>query len=96
MSPRPPRLLYVVSLFPCWSETFIVRELGALIAAGADVHILSLKAPHEKLVQPDAERLLPRVHHPLTPARGRVASRLSIVGSRNDGSSRLRFNLDNL
>jgi hypothetical protein len=21
----PPRLLYVVSLFPCWSETFIVR-----------------------------------------------------------------------
>jgi glycosyltransferase involved in cell wall biosynthesis len=63
----------VVSLFPCWSETFIVREVGALIAAGADVRILSLKAPHEKLVQSDAERLLPRVHHPLPPARGALA-----------------------
>jgi colanic acid/amylovoran biosynthesis glycosyltransferase len=64
---RPPRLLYVVSLFPCWSETFIVREIAALIAAGADVRILSLKPPSEKLVHPEAERLLPRVRHPLSP-----------------------------
>jgi colanic acid/amylovoran biosynthesis glycosyltransferase len=64
---RPPRLLYVVSLFPCWSETFIVREIAALIAAGADVRILSLKAPAEKLVHREAERLLPRVRHPLSP-----------------------------
>jgi colanic acid/amylovoran biosynthesis glycosyltransferase len=49
---RPPRLLYVVSLFPCWSETFIVREIAALIAAGAEVRILSLKPPSEKLVHP--------------------------------------------
>ncbi len=61
------RLLYVVSLFPCWSETFIVREITALIAAGADVQILSLKAPHEKMVQPDAARLMTRVRHPLPP-----------------------------
>jgi glycosyltransferase involved in cell wall biosynthesis len=66
---RPQRLLYVVSLFPCWSETFIVRELTALLAAGADVRILSLKPPMEKLVQPDAARLLPRVRHPLKPPR---------------------------
>jgi glycosyltransferase involved in cell wall biosynthesis len=65
LSVRPRRLLYVVSLFPCWSETFIVREIATLIAAGADVQILSLKAPREKLVQPDAERLLPRVRHPM-------------------------------
>ncbi len=65
MIERPRRLLYVVSLFPCWSETFIVREITTLIAAGVDVQILSLKAPHEKLVQPDAERLLPRVRHPM-------------------------------
>jgi colanic acid/amylovoran biosynthesis glycosyltransferase len=64
-SGRPPRLLYVVSLFPCWSETFIVREIATLIAAGADVRLLSLKAPHEKLVQPDAERLLPLCRYPL-------------------------------
>jgi colanic acid/amylovoran biosynthesis glycosyltransferase len=74
---RPPRLLYVVSLFPCWSETFIVREIAALIAAGADVRILSLKAPSEKLIHPEAERLLPRVRYPLSPgpaARRRTAA----------------------
>jgi len=56
-----PRLLCVASLFPCWSETFIVREIATMIAAGADVRILSLKVPHEKLVQAEAERLMPRV-----------------------------------
>lgn len=70
---RPPRILYVVSLFPCWSETFIVREITALLAEGADVRILSLKAPSEKMVQPDAQRLLPRVRHPLPPRRAAVA-----------------------
>jgi len=64
---RPPRLLYVVSLFPCWSETFIAREIAALVAAGADVRILSLKAPSEELVHPEAERLLGRVRYPLSP-----------------------------
>jgi glycosyltransferase involved in cell wall biosynthesis len=69
---RKPRVLYIVSLFPCWSETFIVRELTTLIAAGADVQILSLKAPYEKLVQADAEKLLPRVRHPLPPAQAMI------------------------
>jgi glycosyltransferase involved in cell wall biosynthesis len=70
---RPRRILYVVSLFPCWSETFIVRELTTLLASGADVQILSLKAPYEKLVQPDAQKLLPRAHHPLPPAKAAIA-----------------------
>ena len=74
-----PRLLYVVSLFPCWSETFIVREIATMIAAGADVRILSLKAPCEKLVQPDAEQLLPRVRHPLPPARAALARAIAFV-----------------
>ncbi len=65
MNVRPQRILYIVSLFPCWSETFIVREIAALIASGVDVQILSLKAPCEKMVQPDAERLMPRARHPL-------------------------------
>jgi glycosyltransferase involved in cell wall biosynthesis len=67
------RVLYVVSLFPCWSETFIVREIAELIAAGVDVRILSLKAPSERLVQPDAERMMPRVRYPLSPPRATVA-----------------------
>jgi len=65
LNARSLRLLYVVSLFPRLSETFIVREVATLIAAGADVRILSLRAPSEKLVQPDAKLLLPRVRHPL-------------------------------
>ena len=34
MSPAtaaPERVLYLVSLFPCWSETFIVREIERLL-----------------------------------------------------------------
>jgi len=58
------RVLYVVSLFPCWSETFIVREIRTLIADGVDVRIISLKQPSENLVQADAGALLARVHHP--------------------------------
>ena len=58
------RVLYVVSLFPCWSETFIVREINALIESGVDVRILSLKSPSETLVQDDAASLMGRVRHP--------------------------------
>jgi colanic acid/amylovoran biosynthesis glycosyltransferase len=67
------RVLYIVSLFPCWSETFIAREIATLVAAGVDVRILSLKPPSEKLVQPDAERLLHRARHPLPKGRAVVA-----------------------
>jgi colanic acid/amylovoran biosynthesis glycosyltransferase len=74
------RLLYVVSLFPCWSETFIVREITELIAAGVDVQILSLKAPCEAFVQPDAERMMGRVRHPLSPARAAVARSRAFAG----------------
>jgi len=75
---RPRRLLYVVSLFPCWSETFIVREISALIDAGVDVRILSLKPVSEALLQPDAARLLDRVRHPAQslPPRAALAAPL--------------------
>ncbi|HEY0179418.1 MAG TPA: glycosyltransferase, partial [Dokdonella sp.] len=74
-APRPLRVLYVLSLFPCWSETFIVREIHALIEHGADVAILSLKPPSETLVQERAAALLPRARHP----RGTAASLLALV-----------------
>jgi glycosyltransferase involved in cell wall biosynthesis len=66
MNAPPPlrRAVYVVSLFPCWSETFIVREIAALIENGVDVRIVSLKKPSETLVQSDAAALLDRVRHP--------------------------------
>lgn len=58
------RVVYVVSLFPCWSETFIVREIAALIESGVDVRVLSLKPASESLVHDDAAVLLDRARHP--------------------------------
>ncbi|KAF1710003.1 hypothetical protein CSC70_10035 [Pseudoxanthomonas kalamensis DSM 18571] len=68
MNSQPPlqRVVYIVSLFPCWSETFIVREINALVENGVDVRIISLKSPSESLVQADATALMDRVRHPKT------------------------------
>jgi len=68
------RVVYVVSLFPCWSETFIVREISALIESGVDVRVLSLKPATEQMVHYDAAALLDRVRHPATVASAVVAS----------------------
>ncbi len=57
-------VLYLVSLFPCWSETFIVRELHALKDEGVPLSIASLKHHHEPLVHPFAEDLRDRVIYP--------------------------------
>jgi colanic acid/amylovoran biosynthesis glycosyltransferase len=69
LRPAAPRLrvVYLVSLFPCWSETFIVREIRELIDRGVDVRVVSLKQASERMVQTDAAALLPRV---IFPARG--------------------------
>ncbi len=68
------RVAYVVSLFPCWSETFIVREIAALVESGVDVRIISLKPPSEALVHDDAAALLGRVRHPRSWAAAAAAS----------------------
>jgi len=60
------RVLYFTSLFPCWSETFIVREIDELMRLGVDVRIVSLKHPVEKMIQSDAQALLDRVIYPAT------------------------------
>jgi glycosyltransferase involved in cell wall biosynthesis len=76
-SPSPPplqRVLYVVSQFPSLSETFIVREIHALIERGVDVRVLSLKTSRERIVQPQAAALLDRVLTPASRARTFAAS----------------------
>lgn len=62
--PELKRIVYVVSLFPSLSETFIIREIGALIERGVDVRIISLKKPSKALLQTDAAALLDRARHP--------------------------------
>ncbi len=72
--PAPPlRVLYVVSLFPCWSETFIVREMHTLIERGANIRILSLKPPSEKIVQDRAAELLQNTQYPRSDLRSLFA-----------------------
>lgn len=61
------KVLYIVSLFPCWSETFIVREINALKDMGVDIAILSLKNANEELVQTDAKNLYKRAVYPSGP-----------------------------
>lgn len=73
------RVLYVVSLFPCWSETFIVREIQTLLADGVDVRILSLKPPSEALVQADARALMEHAHYPVTGVAGAIATLTSFM-----------------
>lgn len=55
------RVAYVVSRFPHVSETFIVRELDAVSAAGVEIELLSLFAPGSATVHPAAEPWMARL-----------------------------------
>ena len=78
-TPDHTRVLYLVSLFPCWSETFIVREIHALMRQGGEVRIISLKPHSEPMVQPDAEILLDRVIYPPASLAGSLKAALPKV-----------------
>lgn len=73
------RILYIVSLFPCWSETFIVREIHEMIRLGVDVKIVSLKKAQEKMVQSDAASLIDRTVYPVEWWRSLFATLAIIV-----------------
>lgn len=62
---------YLVSLFPCWSETFILREILALREKRVNVRILSLRQASETLVHDAARPLVGQVLYP--PAAWRLA-----------------------
>jgi len=61
---KRPTIGYIVSLFPCWSETFILNEILALQERGVPVRIFSLKPPSEPLVHEAAKPLLAEVIYP--------------------------------
>lgn len=52
---------YIVSLFPCWSETFILNEIIEVEKKGIDVTIFSIKSKLEKFVQHKAKSFLGKV-----------------------------------
>ncbi len=54
-----PVVGYVVSQFPCYDETFILREIKALRDRGVEIVIFSLRAKRQATIQEDAYALLP-------------------------------------
>ncbi len=63
------KIAYFVSLFPCWSETFILREIQALKKAGQEVTVFSLSGVHEEFAQKAAEEFVEKgaVFYPKVP-----------------------------
>lgn len=53
----PPKVAFIFSQFPCYDETFILREMNQLKAAGLDFIIYSLKSPRDKIVHREAQDL---------------------------------------
>lgn len=64
----PPALAYVVRSFPSLSETFVMREIDALLDRGWDIRIFCLDAAAPALVHAQSERLRTRVIRPPRPA----------------------------
>lgn len=65
------KVAYIVSMFPCWSETFILRELVGVHRQGIETLVCSLKPCTETLVQPEAAAFVEqgKVFYP-SPVRG--------------------------
>ncbi len=58
------RIVYIVSNFPCYSETFILRELKELKRRGYNLYIFSLRKPQESIVQETSLEFLDFTHYP--------------------------------
>lgn len=54
------KIAYVVVMFPCYSETFVKREILEIESRGIEVTILSLRSFSEKIMDGDARPLLSR------------------------------------
>ena len=62
------RVAYIVAEFPSLSETFILREIVALIERGVDVRIFALRPPEAGTVHAEARALAERVVYGPSPA----------------------------
>lgn len=65
-APTPPAVssvMYVLKRYPRLSETFVVREILGLEAAGVDVHVVALGSPEETLRHPEVDQVRAAVLH---------------------------------
>ena len=58
----PPRVVYVLSQFPCYDEAFLLREIHA-VAQEVDTWVFSLKPSRDTVVHEEARALGPRTLH---------------------------------
>ena len=57
------RVAYLVSRYPRLTETFVAREMEAVVRAGIDVHLYPLHRERTVVAQPTSGALAARVHH---------------------------------
>jgi glycosyltransferase involved in cell wall biosynthesis len=53
------RVAYIVVMFPCYSETFVLREIRELMRRGVEVTVISLRGFSERIMDEDARSVLP-------------------------------------
>lgn len=81
------RLGYVLSRWPCWSETFVVTEILAHEAAGCEVEVFALKPFAEPRVQPEVARVRARVTRLPEPEPDEARAALAEVAARAPGAT---------
>jgi glycosyltransferase involved in cell wall biosynthesis len=80
MSAPGERIAYVVVMFPCYSETFVLREIRELVRRGAEIAILSLRGFSEKIIDEDARPLLARtIYSPFLFSRALLRANLAFL-----------------
>ncbi|MBI3801861.1 MAG: hypothetical protein HY268_33435 [Deltaproteobacteria bacterium] len=57
------RIVYYLWFFPTLSETFIQREISALINAGLSVEVIAHEAQNAKYLGDDAKSLMEKTHY---------------------------------
>src|SRR5688500_12404466 len=60
---RQPQIIYILKMFPRFSETFILNEILGLEALGFHVRIYSLKKPNDGRFHAELARLKARVRY---------------------------------
>ena len=57
------KVVYIISQFPAYDETFVTRELKALVDLGVNLTIFSLKPCRDRVIHEDAKTLLIRTKY---------------------------------
>ena len=75
------RIGFILSSFPCLSETFILSQIKGLIDKGHDLHILAENNPHETIIHADFQEysLQKRTSYCSVSKKSKLKKRLSFL-----------------